>query len=124
MTFNTLRRRTPLRRGQRNSSYSRRERDTPYMLFCKRLACSVRVDPPDPNTKPTPCYGPVQADHLGMRGLGRKAEDRTCAPMCWKHHGERTDHNGTFKDVPREVERDWKLRQVARTLADFEEVAS
>jgi hypothetical protein len=33
------------------------------------------------------CSGPVEADHAGRRGVGRKAHDSTCIPLCRYHHG-------------------------------------
>lgn len=32
------------------------------------------------------CSGPVEADHSGPRGVGRKAHDITCIPLCQRHH--------------------------------------
>ena len=43
------------------------------------------------------CTGRIEADHMGRRGIGQKAEDSTCAPMCTKHHRHRTDVYGFFK---------------------------
>jgi len=33
------------------------------------------------------CEGAVEADHAGQRGVGRKAHDSTCIPLCRYHHG-------------------------------------
>jgi len=33
------------------------------------------------------CEGPIEADHAGPRGVGRKAHDSTCIPLCRYHHG-------------------------------------
>ncbi|MGN6107086.1 MAG: hypothetical protein ACTHU0_18410 [Kofleriaceae bacterium] len=88
------------------------------MLAVKRLACSVRVDPPVAN--PTSCHGHVEADHMGDRGLGRKADDRTCAPLCWRHHHERTDHTGTFRSLSRDELRTWRARQIERTQREVD----
>jgi hypothetical protein len=27
-----------------------------------------------------------EAHHAGPRGLGQTADDRTCIPLCWRHH--------------------------------------
>jgi hypothetical protein len=32
------------------------------------------------------CSGPVEADHAGRRGIGQKAHDSTCIPLCHRHH--------------------------------------
>lgn len=29
---------------------------------------------------------PVEAHHAGQRGLGKRAHDRTCIPLCRDHH--------------------------------------
>lgn len=116
MIRSPLRRKTPLRRRarltsrpRRASSYRRRERDLPFMAWIRRQACIVRVLPPDPN-RLTPCGGRVEADHLGDRALGRKADDRTCAPLCAQHHRERTDHAGAWRDLDRAGARAWSAR--------------
>lgn len=44
------------------------------------------------------CEGPIQCDHAGNRftdGNGKRAHDRTCIPMCRKHHEQRTNAGGT-----------------------------
>lgn len=116
-----LRRRTPMRRGRKRTSYSRRPRDFEFMGWVKRLTCSVRVDPPVPS--PTPCFGEVEADHMGDRALGRKADDRTCAPLCQQHHAERSSRAGSFKHLNREGMRAWRTRQIARTQAEWSRVS-
>ena len=114
-----LQRKTPLRRrGIHRSRYARRERDTEFMLDVKRLACCVRAHPPDPLRGATPCYGHVEADHAGSRGLGQKADDRTCIALCARHHNERTDHTGSFKHLTRDQVREWKLDRIAETQAE------
>lgn len=108
-----MKRSTPLKRKTRlrargKTKYRRRERDLEYMRKVKRLPCIVRVyaqqvrlealvrgvDAPSVTT----CSGPVQADHMGKRGLGQKADDKTCVGICQTHHGERTDYRGYFKN--------------------------
>lgn len=107
-------RRSPMRRGARRSSYALRPRDADYMLAVKLLPCAVSVDPPDP-ARVTRCSGVVEADHAGERGLGRKADDRTCIPMCTGHHRERTDHAGSFRGLSRGQARTWRERAIDRT---------
>lgn len=115
-----LTRKTPLRRKawlrprSRTSKYRRRERDVPFMKWVKRQPCAVRADPPDPD-RMTPCTGRVEADHLGERGLGQKASDDTCAPLCSQHHRERTDHAGAFFNLTRDQLRLWRARALHRT---------
>jgi hypothetical protein len=116
-----LRRRTPLRARSRRSAYSRRERDIAFMLWVKGRLCSVEEDRPDPDRDPTPCCGPVEADHMGARVVGRKADDTTCAPLCRSHHRERSDHSGSFRHLNRDQLRAWRSRQIARTRTLWEE---
>lgn len=83
--------------------------------------CSVIEEWPDKSVRPTDCEGEIEADHMGERGLGRKADDDTCAPMCTGHHRERTDHAGTFKHIDRETERGWRARAINRTQTLYAE---
>jgi hypothetical protein len=50
-------------------------RDPEYLRFVRRQPCCV-------------CgrsWG-IEASHTGPRGLGQKASDHSCIPLCWKHH--------------------------------------
>lgn len=49
------------------------------MLWVKRQPCLMRG-------VWGRCSGPVEADHAGQRGVGRKAHDSTCIPLCRYHH--------------------------------------
>lgn len=95
------------------------------MGWTKLQPCSVRLFPPPFYTssagamKVTPCSGEVEADHLGARGLGQKADDDTCAPMCTGHHRERTDHSGTFRPFNRDDGRNWRAVVIAYTQAEW-----
>src|SRR5690606_35074481 len=89
--------------------YRSRERDYAFMGWVRRQPCIVRELPPDLN-RITRCGGRVEADHLGERALGRKADDRTCAPMCSQHHRERSDHHGAFFALDRAALRSWRAR--------------
>lgn len=44
------------------------------------------------------CEGKVQVDHAGKHGLGEKCPDDQTIPLCKKHHGQKTDYRGYFKD--------------------------
>lgn len=116
-----LRRRRWMQRGRRTTTYARRERDVDYMLRVKRLACSARVDPPNPD-KITPCRGRVEADHMGERGIGQKCDDRETAPMCQAHHDQRSTHSGAFAALTRGDVRVWRARQVERTQREVDEM--
>lgn len=120
-------RRSPIRRRKGSTSYSRRERDLAFMGWTKQQPCMVRVMPPQfftsspaARTRPaTPCYGEVEADHMGDRGLGQKADDTTTVPMCTGHHAERTDHRGAFRTLNREEVRTWRALAIAHTQAEW-----
>lgn len=118
-----------MRTRRRSTKYSRRERDLEFMRFVKRQPCFVRVLSPlalaaelRPVVMPTsvlatPCGGPVEADHMGERGIGQKADDKTCAPLCQKHHRERHDHSGTFRPLTKAELRAWRARAIEHTQA-------
>jgi len=118
-----MRRGKPLRRTKRltskrsTSSYARRPRDMEFMGFVRTQPCSVSVEAPDPIRAPSPCSPRIEADHMGERALGRKADDTTCAPLCSQHHRERTDHSGSFRHITRDEARAWRARAIDRTQA-------
>ena len=104
-----LRRKTPLRSRPRNpSKYRSRERDTEYMLWVRRQPCAARAL--DPN-----CDGHVQADHAGRRSIGRKADDRSCIPLCQKHHTQRASFHGVFRSWSQATMRAWLQMTAAET---------
>lgn len=136
-------RRTPLKRGTKplrrltrlrargNTAYRRRDRDFEFMGWVKRQPCIVRALPPRayvPDSRRehaaaathTPCSGPVEADHMGRRGMGQKADDRTCVPICRGHHGERHAHAHTFKHLNRDELRAWRTAAIEHTQAAWE----
>lgn len=104
-------RRTQMRRRPRSTKYSRRERDMDYMGFIKKHPCCLRHYGASiecaTGILATSCSGPVEADHMGRRGVGQKASDMTCAPLCRKHHRERTGMSGSFRGCSREAMRAW-----------------
>jgi hypothetical protein len=111
----TLQRRTPLRRGPfrrkaKSTAYARRERDVDYMLAVKGLPCALNSV-----EGAGLCSGKVEADHAGERGLGVKAADQTCIPMCTKHHRDRTDVRGFFAPLSKDDRRHWCRLAIART---------
>lgn len=113
-----------MRRRKGSTSYSRRERDFDFMGFVKQQPCVVHVLPPpfytsSPRAKATPCSGEVEADHQGAHGLGQKAADDTCVPLCMQHHRERTDHSGTFRSFTRDEARSWRALAIAHTQANW-----
>lgn len=104
--------RTPMRKGSRKTKYAMRERDIDYMLWVKTLPCLLAgVDGAGP------CTGVVEADHAGLRGMGQKAPDDTCIPLCSGHHLDRHACTGFFRGRPKEWKRDWRLCAIAETQA-------
>jgi hypothetical protein len=69
---------------KKRTAYATRERDTPYMLWCKLLPCLLA--PYQHLAAIGACDGPTEADHAGERALGRKAPDNTVIPLCRLHH--------------------------------------
>lgn len=123
----TLKRSTPMARRTRlnprskTNSYRRRERDLEFMRWVRHQPCILRVICPflsmPVGFATTPCSGPVEADHMGERGIGQKADDRTCVPMCRNHHRERTDHMRTFRPLTRDELRAWRAAAIEHTQA-------
>lgn len=116
-----MRARSPNRkpRVRRKSKYARRVRDTEYMLWIKtHLPCvATIVTPPNRHPHQVRCDGPVEADHAGRRGIGQKADDLTCIPICTLHHGDRTDVTGIFKYATQEMLRAWIRAALEWTVA-------
>lgn len=119
-------RRTRINPRSKTNSYRKRERDLEFMRWVKRQPCILRALPPFLHMEVaksvgfkamTPCAGPVEADHMGERGIGQKADDRTCVPMCRNHHRERTDHMRTFRPLTRDELRAWRTAAIEHTQA-------
>lgn len=86
-----LRSRRQMRPSSRTSKYARRERGIDYMLAVKRLGCCAIIVPGHV------CDGPIEADHAGPRGVGKKAHDSTVIPLCKLAHQQRADFSGPFR---------------------------
>jgi hypothetical protein len=118
MKRKAITRRTPLRRktpiSSRITKYRRRMRDVSYMLWVRRQPCAAR-------SLDESCYGRVQADHAGRRGMGRRADDRTCIPLCSKHHTQRDAFHGVFRSWGHEQMRLWLAMTVANTQRWYEQ---
>jgi hypothetical protein len=131
----SLARRTPLRatktlrrsrfmRSHRKSKYARRPRDFVFMSWVRTRPCVVSVLAPflflstpeqAAKFKATPCSGHVEADHAGDRGIGQKADDSTCIPMCSSHHAQRHAHSGIFFQFTQLELRAWRTEAITRT---------
>lgn len=120
-----LKRRKPMRarspnrkpRERRKTKYAQRERDTEYMLWVKTQSCVASIVVPlTAKGQAIRCEGAVEADHAGRRGIGRKADDLTCIPLCTKHHGDRTDVTGIFKHAKQDYLREWIREAILWTV--------
>lgn len=109
-----LRRRKPMR-ATGKTKYRARPRDLEYMRWVKRQPCAARSVDAWIN-----CAGPVEADHAGRRGLGRKAPDATCIPLCSTHHRQRTDFSGVFRTWDQARMRAWLGEQVELYRREYE----
>jgi len=92
-----LSRKTPLRRTSklrpRSKTKKRKPRDMAYMAWIKTLRCMGAM--------PHKCEGASEAHHAGVRGLGQKAPDRTCIPLCPPAHRAWHDGGDAFKGMGR-----------------------
>lgn len=105
-------RRTRMKRQRGTTSYSRRERDTPRMLWAKTQTCAVVelaaelgalwLGPPV-----DPCFGVIEAHHAGRRGVSQKAPDDTVMPLCKHHHDGLDEHNSVWMGWPRYTRQPW-----------------
>ena len=125
-----LRRKTRLR-SRGNTSYRRRPRDLAHLRKVKTFPCVVpsliiRATPAVPMRMEdmvfiTPCSGPVQADHVGRRGISQKGDDRLAISICKQHHYERDNFSGTFKHYDQAMMRVFLAEALALTNKRIEE---
>lgn len=73
------------------------------------------------------CYGcgtndGIQAHHAGPKGMGQRAHDDTCVPLCWRCHVAWHDASGVFKTMKKAERRAWAEEAIAtyRALWDLE----
>ncbi len=120
--------RTPMRRNLRSTKYSRRERDTPYMTWVRGESCALSGGAPVAcdlwrgAVSPDECRGQVEAHHAGRHGLGEKAPDQTCMPLCDHHHNMITGEpggRGCFGEWPRGTVKTWELACAEYYMARF-----
>jgi hypothetical protein len=85
----------------RRNRYRDRPRFFDYMGWVKAQPCLM--------ASYGSCHGVVEADHAGFdRGVGMKAHDNTCIPLCSAHHMQRHNFNGVFKGWTKEQMRAWR----------------
>lgn len=83
--------------------------DPEYAAAVRRMSCVLA---PDKDR----CFGAVEAHHAGQRhGMGTKADDDTCVPLCRQHHADWHRAVGYFKDWRRDQRREWARWAIAKT---------
>lgn len=55
----------------------------------------------------------MEAHHPTGAGLALKADDSKAFPLCVKHHRERHDHQGYFKELSKAERKLWEAEMVA-----------
>ena len=108
----TLSRKTRLSPRSKTNSHALRPRGKSFMAWVSRQPCMVQfalarlhyaalgtlVAPDGLLPECAHCAGRIHVDHAGNRftqGNGTRAHDRTCIPLCEKHHVQRTNWAGT-----------------------------
>ena len=61
-------------------STSKRPRDFAYMAWITTQTCCVC------EAQHKPQFSKSYAHHAGPHGLSQRSPDRTCIPLCWRHH--------------------------------------
>lgn len=85
--------------------------DRPYVDWVRARSCIVATHG---------CNGGIEAHHAGNdRGLGQKADDSTCVPLCVAHHREFHGATGYFKTMDKAMRRAWAKSAIERTQANY-----
>lgn len=105
---------TPLKRKRSKPRRSSRVRDKAYLEFIRRESCcAYLVQVPSLSVHiHSECEGRVHAHHAGARGYGQKASDRTCIPLCMRHHRAFHDLGWPFIVMQREERLAWVMGQI------------
>jgi hypothetical protein len=90
----SLRRKGPLRartriKAKRSKPRRGPQRHSGYVEWVRTQPCRAMAG--------GGCQGRVHAHHAGERGLGQKADDRSCIPLCAQHHRDWHDCAGQFR---------------------------
>lgn len=73
-----------------------------HMKWVRTLACA-ECRKPGPSEAHHPTYG---------RGMGQKADDNVCFPLCLKCHSDFHSAKGTFQNLNKEQRRAWQEAMV------------
>lgn len=82
-----------------------------FVAFVHTLKCRMWMQ--------DPCEGPLQAHHAGSRGVGQRAPDDTCIPLCRRHHQAWHDLLPPFRGMSRDERRAWRDAQIEWVRARF-----
>lgn len=105
------------------SKYRKRVRDPERMLWIKEQSCCAANDLLLPSEYVGPCQGVTEADHAGGgSGMGRKAPDHTCIPLCVRHHRAPGLDHLLYGHVPHGYVREWKSWQVEKYRNQYDEM--
>lgn len=97
-----------------------RDHDFAYMAFVRARACAIHgmMDPRSVGLVTVfECFRAAQAHHAGTRGLGQRAPDRTCIPLCARHHRDLHDATGVFLGWSKAQRREWQDERIAEMQA-------
>jgi hypothetical protein len=83
---------------------SSREMDPDYLAWLRTQTCRAYFLIADLKDR---CNGRMEADHVGMRGLGQKCSDSECLTLCQRHHRDRHGLTGVFAGWSRERMHEW-----------------
>jgi hypothetical protein len=128
-----LKRRTQLSRGssslKRSAIKRKRSRGQPaerkdeaFKAFVRLLPCCA----PTPRTMRlvtglTHCgFRPCDPHHKHGDGKGIKTHDRTCIPLCRRHHDDAETKHGPFAGWTKQQTRDWHDKESERVQALYE----
>lgn len=112
-----LARRTWLsQRAKRPKRARAAKQDPEYLAWVREQRCSVAaMFDPFAIGEIGACSGPIEADHVGERGLGEKCPDSEAVAMCATHHRERHDVRGFFAGTTREQRAAWYAEWIEAT---------
>lgn len=88
--------------------------DGNYIAWVKQQPCCARG-------RGDECSGVIEAHHAGRKGLSQKAHDRTCIPLCVRHHLAWHGLRAPFLTMQREARRDWADQQITDHQRRYDE---
>lgn len=101
----------PPKRKRATPRRSERVHDRLFLDFVRGLPCAMAAL--------GRCYGRTEADHVGPRPLGRKADDDSAVPLCSRCHASRHALSGVFSGWTREALTAWCEYQINKTRASY-----